>query len=291
MSMGENRVHASGQPQEQDEAERPPAQLRVAVVGLGPIGKRVVEALDAGIKGFALAAVSVQTPAKHQGWLERLKTRPAVLPIESLAAVADMVIECAPSALLRSIVSPFVTTGKTAVVLSAGALLDHDDLISLANAHGGQIIVPTGALIGLDAVTAAAVGSIHSVRMETRKPVRGLAGAPYVIKNKIDLEKISGPVRIFEGTAREAAKGFPANVNVAVALSLAGIGPDRTMIEVWADPALTRNTHRVEVESDSARFSMSIENVPSENPKTGLITALSVIAYLRKHRAAVRVGT
>ena len=152
-------------------------------------------------------------------------------------------------------------------------------------------MVPTGALIGLDAVTAAAVGKIHSVRMITRKPVRGLTGAPYIVENNIDIEGITQAQKIFEGTAREAAKGFPANVNVAVALSLAGIGPDLTMIEIWADPASTRNTHRIEVESDSADFSMSIENIPSENPKTGLITALSVIAYLRKLRASLRVGT
>jgi aspartate dehydrogenase len=148
-----------------------------------------------------------------------------------------------------------------------------------------------GALIGLDAVSAAAVGKIHSVRMVTRKPIRGLAGAPYIVENNIDIERIAEPLKIFDGTAREAAKGFPANLNVAVALSLAGVGPDRTMLEIWADPALTRNVHRIEVESDSARFSMSIENIPSENPKTGLITALSVIAYLRKQRASLRVGT
>ena len=80
-------------------------------------------------------------------------------------------------------------------------------------------------------------------------------------------------------------------MNVAAALSLAGIGPDRTQIEIWADPTLTRNTHRIDVESNSARFSMSIENIPSENPKTGLITALSVIACLCKLRASLRVGT
>jgi aspartate dehydrogenase len=265
--------------------------MRVAVAGLGPIGKRVVEALDRGMNGLVLTAVSVQNPEKHRSWLAGLKTPPAILPIEALSDVADMVVECAPSKLVRSIVAPFVGSGKTAVVLSAGALLENEDLIELAKQHGGQIVVPTGALIGLDAVTAAAVGTIHSVRMVTRKPVRGLAGAPYIVENNIDIERITEPLKIFEGTAREAAKGFPANLNVAVALSLAGIGPDRTQLQIWADPALTRNMHRVEVESDSASFSMSIENIPSENPKTGLITALSVIAYLRKLGAALRVGT
>jgi len=129
------------------------------------------------------------------------------------------------------------------------------------------------------------------VRMVTRKPVRGLAGAPYLAEHNIHIEDITAPLRIFEGTPREAAVGFPANLNVAVALSLAGIGPDRTRVEIWADPTVTRNTHRIEVDSDSARFSMSIENIPSENPRTGRITALSVIACLRKQRASLRIGT
>ena len=269
----------------------PGARRRVAIAGLGPIGKKAAEALDEGISGLVLAAVSAQRPEKHHNWLGNLKTRPAVLPIEELSGVADIVIECAPANLVRSIVAPFVTKGKTAIVLSAGALLENEDLVALAKQNGGQIVVPTGALIGLDAVTAAAVGEIRSVRMVTRKPVRGLAGAPYLVENNIDIEKITEPLRIFDGTAREAAKGFPANLNVAVALSLAGIGPDRTRLEIWADPSLTRNVHRVEVESDSARFSMSIENIPSENPKTGRITALSVVALLRKQFAPLRVGT
>jgi aspartate dehydrogenase len=272
-------------------SKRPGETLQVAIAGLGPIGKKVAEALDRGIDGLALAAVSAQNPEKHHNWLGSLKASPAVLPIEGLSDVADIVIECAPAKLLRSIVAPAVTRGKTAIVLSAGALLENEDLIDLARQNGGQIVVPTGALIGLDAVTAAAVGEIHSVRMVTRKPVQGLAGAPFLVDNNIDIESIKEPLKIFDGTARQAAKGFPANLNVAVALSLAGIGPDRTRLEIWADPALTRNVHRVEVDSDSARFSMSIENIPSENPKTGRITALSVIALLRKQRAALRVGT
>ena len=269
----------------------PTPSRRVAVVGLGPIGRKVVEALDQGIDGLILAAVSVQDPAKHGDFLARLKRPPTVLPIDGLSAVADIVIECAPGKLVRSIVIPFVSTGKTAIVLSVGALLENEDLIALAKQNGGQIVVPTGALIGLDSVTAAAEGHIQSVRMVTRKPHNGLAGAPYLVENNIDIAGITEPLKIFEGTARDAAKGFPANLNVAVALSLAGLGPDRTTLQIWADPTVTRNVHRVEVESDSARFSMTIENIPSENPKTGRITALSVIAYLRKQGSALRVGT
>jgi len=266
-------------------------KTRVAIAGLGAIGMEVAKALDHGIEGLELAAVSAANIDKHRSWLDKLAKLPAALPIEGLADAADIVIECAPSKLVRSIVSPVVSRGKTAVVLSVGALLENEDLIELARKHGGQIVVPTGALIGLDAMTAAAVGTIHSVQMVTRKPIAGLLGAPHLVEHKIDIEDIKEPLKIFDGTAREAAKGFPANLNVAVALSLAGIGADRTRVQIWADPTVTRNTHRIEVESDSARFSMEIENIPSENPKTGRITALSVIACLRKLRAPLRIGT
>jgi aspartate dehydrogenase len=193
--------------------------------------------------------------------------------------------------LLPQIAEPFLRAGKTAVVLSAGALLSHEWLIDLAAERGGQIVVPSGALLGLDAVTAAAEGKIRSVTMVTRKPVKGLVGAPYLTERNIQIDGITEPLRIFAGSPREAARGFPANLNVSVALALAGIGPDRTSLEIWADPKLERNTHRIEVESDAASFSMSIANIPTENPKTGRITAQSVIAYLRKLNAPLRVGT
>src|SRR5262249_50585442 len=145
--------------------------------------------------------------------------------------------------------------------------------------------------IGLDAVTAAAQSKIESVRMITRKPVRGLVGAPFLTENGIDIASIKEPVRIFSGTPREAAVGVPANLNVAGALGLAGIGVDATELEIWADPSLDRNTHTIEVVSDSASFTMSIANIPSENPKTGRITALSVLAALRKLTAPLQIGT
>jgi aspartate dehydrogenase len=264
---------------------------RVAIAGLGVIGWRVAEALNRGMEPFALTAVSANDRQKAEARLRGRGIAVPVLAIDELEPHADMVIECVPAQLFRQVVEPFLKNGKTVVTLSCGALLANEDLVDLARKRGGQIVVPTGALIGLDAVTAAAVGEIRSVRMVTRKPVQGLAGAPYLVANNIDIDSIKEPLKIFDGTAREAARGFPANLNVAVALSLAGIGPDRTRLEIWADPALTRNVHRVEVESDSARFSMSIENVPSENPKTGRITALSVIALLRKQFAPLRVGT
>ncbi len=272
-------------------AVRQPRPLGVAIAGLGAIGRELAAKLAAGIPGITLAAVATGNRDKGAAFLATVGAAPPLVDAAALAAHAELIIECAPPAVFEAIARPALSAGRKLMVLSVGRLLDVPDLVDLARARGGQIIVPSGALLGLDAVTAAAEGEIRSVRMVTRKPVRGLVGAPYLVEHGIRIEGITAPLRVFSGTAREAARGFPANLNVAVALSLAGIGPDRTTIEIWADPALTRNTHRIEVDADSASFSMTIENVPSDNPKTGRITALSAIAALRKIASPLRVGT
>ena len=266
--------------------------LRVAIGGLGAIGKVVAQYLDRGIDGIALAAVSARDVARAKAAISGFARPVPVLPLARLGEEADIVVECAPAALLRELAEPALAHGRRLMVLSCGALLDTLDLVDLARRHGGRIFVPSGALLGLDAVVAAAEGGMSSVHMVTRKPPRGLLGAPYLEENAIDIAGLSEPKRVFAGTAREAARGFPANVNVAAALALAGIGPDRTTIEIWADPSVTRNIHRIEVEAEAARFSMQIENVPSaENPRTGRLTALSVIAALKKLSSPLAIGT
>jgi aspartate dehydrogenase len=268
------------------------APINVAIVGLGAIGQTLARALAGGaVPGVALAGVVVRDRAKGEATLRSFGIDVPICELGRLPETADYVVECAPAAVFDDIVRPLLDAGKRVIVLSVGALLSHPDLIDLARARGGQIIVPTGALLGLDAVCAAAEGKIESVAMVTRKPIAGLVGAPYLIDNDIDISKLTEPRLVFKGSAREAAKGFPANLNVAVALSLAGIGPDKTTLEIWADPTVTRNTHRILVKSDSSAIDMTIENVPSENPKTGRITALSVIALLRKLTGPVRIGS
>lgn len=268
------------------------APLRVAIVGFGAIGTVLAQKLRNGaVPNIELVAIASRDVEKTRKLVATIDEKIQIGPIEALPTVADLAIECAPAAILEQIARPMLEAGKKVMVLSVGALLNHGDLVDLARRHGGQIIVPTGALLGLDAVAAAAEGVIHSVRMTTIKPVKGLLGAPYLEEHRIDISRITKPTRVFEGSAREAARGFPANLNVAVALSLAGIGPDRTVLEIWADPNLDRNTHRIVVDADSASFEMTIRNIPSENPKTGRITALSAIAALRKLAAPLRVGT
>jgi len=266
--------------------------LKVAIGGLGAIGLQVARALDIGIPGMHLAAVAVRDHEKARGNLTGFSTQPAFSTLSALAELGDIVVECAPSSVFRQIAEPAVKAGRIFMPLSVGALLDHWDLVDLASETGARIIVPTGALLGLDAVRAASEGKINSVSITTRKPPAGLVTAPHVIENGWDLANLREPLKIFGGSARDAIKGFPANVNVAVALSLAGIGPDRTKIVIWADPSVTRNTHRILVDSDATRFDMTIEGIPSaENPATGKLTPLSTIACLRGLTSTLRVGT
>ena len=271
--------------------------LRVGIAGFGTIGKVVAAHLDpklpGGIDGVVLAAVSARNLERAEQAMAEFRNPVPVLPLASLGeADLDIVVECAPAALLRDIAEPALARGRTLITLSCGALLDNFALVELARRQGGRILVPTGALLGLDAVQAAAQGEIARVHMITRKPPNGLDGAPYLVERGISVLGIWKRQCVFTGSAREAARGFPANVNVAAALALAGVGPDRTTIEIWADPAIDRNIHRIEVEADTVRLSLQIENVPSlENPKTGRLTPLSVIALLRKLASPLAIGT
>lgn len=267
--------------------------LTVGIAGLGAIGMRVARGLDTGeIEGMRLAAVSAGDLERARARVTGFASSPVVVPATELAEHADIVIECAPKQIFRELAESVLKAGRIFMPLSCGQMLENADLVDLARATGGRILIPTGAIIGLDLIRAMAVGEIHSVTLETRKPPNGLAGAPHLIENAISVEGLTEPKLVFSGNARQAAIGFPANVNVAAALSLAGVGPERTMVEVWADPTIDRNMQTVRVVSDSGEAEMGVRNIPSaENPRTGKITALSVIACLQRMTAPLVAGT
>ena len=265
----------------------------VAVGGLGTVGLEVARRIDGGgIDGLTLSAVSARNHARARERMRGFRSPVEVVAVGELADRADIVVESAPAAVFRDIAEPVVRAGKILVAISAGALLDHADLVETARATGAQIVVPSGAVMGLDAVRGAAESGIASVTMITRKPPGGLAGAPYLVEHGIEVDGLDAPLKVFDGNAREAARGFPANVNVAAALGLAGIGPERTRLEIWADPGVVRNTHEIRLEAETVRFQLRIENVPSrENPRTGRSVAPSVVAALRRFVAPLVVGT
>ena len=267
--------------------------IRVAVAGLGAIGFEVARALDAGaLPGIELAAAAARDLDRARQRCAGFRAPPAVRPAGALPELADVVVECAPAAAFPDVARPALEAGRILVCVSVAALLDHPGCVDLAAERGGRILVPSGAIPGLDAVQAAALGEVEEVRMVTRKPPAGLDGVPWLLDRGVDVHAFREPTRVFEGSAREAARRFPANVNVAAALGLAGVGPDRTRVEVWADPSITRNVHEISVEAEAARLRLRIENVPSRsNPRTGRIVAPSVLATLRKLTSPLVVGT
>ena len=258
--------------------------VKVGIVGMGVIGRAVARAIEAGLPGVALAGVTVRDPARATGY--------AAVPLAELIERSDLIVEAATQAALREFGPAVLTAGRHLMVLSVGGLVGVlDEWARLAEKHGCRLLVPSGAIAGLDGVKGAREGAIASVTMETRKPPRGLAGAPGIVERRIDLDAIRGETLVFEGAAAEAVRAFPANVNVVAALSLAGIGPERTRIKVFAVPGLERNQHRVVIEGEFGRLVIEIENVPSENPRTGKLSYLSAIAMLRELGAPIRVGT
>lgn len=264
----------------------------VAIGSIGAVGMALARRLCAGIDGLELVAVSARDTASARRRLASLGGRIRLVAASELANHAEIVVECAPASLFREIAEPAVSAGRTLVPISVGALLDNMDLVDQAATSGARIQVPSGAILGLDAIKAAAEGHIQRVRMITRKPPGGLLGAPYLEQQGIDLGCVDSPRCVFKGTAAQGARGFPANVNVAAAVGLAGIGAERTELEIWADPDIDRNIHNLLVESDSAVLELRIENIPSpENPRSGRIVALSILATLKGLVSPLRVGT
>jgi aspartate dehydrogenase len=265
--------------------------IKIGVVGLGAIGRQVCRAIDAGLPGLTLAGAMARTRDRGEAFLATLASKPPFLDLDALVAASDLVVEASTQAHLQEIAPKALGAGRDLVVLSCGGLLGREDWTALAEATGARILVPSGAIAGLDGVKGGAVGGIRTVTMESRKPPRGLAGAPWIVDQKIDLDALREETLIFEGPATEACRAFPANVNVLAALSLAGIGPERTRTKIYAVPGLARNTHRIRVEGEFGALAIEVENVPSENPRTGRLSYLSTIALLRDLGASLRVGS
>ncbi|MPZ78407.1 MAG: aspartate dehydrogenase [Deltaproteobacteria bacterium] len=262
----------------------------VGIVGCGAIGRALLNAADSGRLSVRIAGITSRTEKSAREFLSTLNSPPPYLPLQDLIAASDLVVEAAGGSVVPGLAMEVFAAGKDLMVISIGALLDHPEIMESSRRTGCRLYMPSGAIAGLDGIKSACVGQITHVTMTTRKPPNGLEGAPHMIQNGISLAGLSEEKEVFSGTARAACKGFPANVNVSAAVSLAGIGPDRTRIRILAVPGLQRNCHDIEVEGEFGRLHIHIENVPSENPKTGKLTALSIVRAVQDVVDPVRIG-
>jgi aspartate dehydrogenase len=262
----------------------------IGIVGCGAIGKALIQAAEAGKLSVRIAGVTSRTEKNAREFLAAFKNPPPYLFLDELIRASDLVVEAAGGAVVPELAKKVFAAGKDLMVISVGALLDHPDVMAESRRTGRRLYVPSGAIAGLDGIKSASVGQISHVTHTTRKPPLGLEGAPYLVEHGISLAGLREEKEIFSGSAREACRGFPANVNVTGAVSLAGIGPDQTRVRIFAVPGLTRNCHDIEVEGEFGRLHVHIENVPSENPKTGKLTALSIIRAVQDAADTVRIG-
>lgn len=273
--------------------------LAVGLLGFGTIGREIARAVAEGQLDVDLAAVSDHHPGEAGDALEGLFGRdppPVVSTLDDLTAEAELVVEAAGGTAVDEAAVDVLGAGCDLLVMSVGAFADQglfDRVLDAARRNDAVVHAPSGAIAGLDAVkTAAVTGDLEAVSLTTTKPPGGLAGGPYVSEHGIDLDAIDQPTTVFEGSAREAAPAFPSNINVAMVLALAGIGPDRTEVRIVADPDETNNVHHIEASGHVGEIETTVRNVPSPtNPKTSYLAAVSAIETLRGMTTTLRVGT
>jgi aspartate dehydrogenase len=263
----------------------------VGIVGCGAIARALLRAVDDGRLRVPIAGVTSRTEAASRTFLATLNTPPPYLDRATLVARADLLVEAAGGTAVPALAEQAFAAGKDLMVLSVGALLEHPWIAARARERGCRLVVPSGAIAGLDGIKGACMGQVAFVRLTTRKPPRALEGAPYLVAHGISLADLDEEREVFAGTAREACRGFPDNLNVSAAVSLAGIGPDATHVRILAVPGLERNCHHIEVEGEFGRLEVRIENIPSENPRTGRLTALSILRAIQDAADVVRIGT
>ncbi|MEM2341631.1 MAG: aspartate dehydrogenase [Candidatus Bathyarchaeia archaeon] len=268
-------------------------------MGCGAIGTVIAEAIDRGETGdMSLIIVYDIILERAINLISKLSHKPLVAKnVNEILKRNDVqiVIEAASQEAVKQYALKVLSSNKDLMVMSAGALLDEtlmSKILEIARRSGRRIYVPSGAIVGLDNVKSAAVGQVEEVTLVTRKPPISFSGVPYVEKSKIDLSSLKEPLVLYEGSAKEAVKLFPQNVNVAATLSLAGVGPDRTRVKVIVDPSIKDIVHEIHVKGEFGEIFTKTVNKPfPNNPRTSYIAALSAIATLRRISENIIVGT
>lgn len=262
-------------------------------MGCGAIGTELARSIETRFFDQAsLEALCEIDSAASSRLADSLKYIPQIMNLEDLVEAVDLVIEAASLTVVPELLQLAIDKGKDVLVLSVGGLFGQEEMMEKAERKGIKIYIPSGAIGGMDAVKASHIGGIQKVSLETIKPPSSYEGAPYLKEHNIDLSKINEKTTLFEGTAEEAIKGFPRNVNVSGILSFCGLGPKRTHVKVVADPETKFNSHIITVEGSFGKFQARSDNLPlTANPKTSALSPLSAIAALKGILSNIKIGT
>jgi len=268
-------------------------KMRVGIIGCGAIGAEIAKACEERLnRSFVLTSICDADSAKTEALKRLLKSGVKVCDTDTLIKDAQLVIEVASASISAGILKKCIAAKKDVLIMSVGGLLGNEGLLKEAEESGTKVYIPSGAVCGIDGLKAGGIGSIDSAILTTRKPPKGLAGAPYLKEKNIDIGGITKETVIFEGDALEAVKAFPQNVNVCAVLSLAGIGAAKTRVRIVSSPEYAKNVHEIEISGDFGRITTRTENVPSKaNPKTSALAFQSAIALLEGIAKNVKIGT
>jgi aspartate dehydrogenase len=267
----------------------------VGLFGCGTIGNKLAGAFADGTVHAELSVAYDRNPPRREQVADLFDDPPVLAEAPAELLEADLVVEAADQSAVGEIAVRTLESGTDLMLLSVGALADKNlrSDVMAAVETGGDLYFPSGAIAGLDAVKAAALtGDLEVVSLTTTKNPAGLEGAPYLEEKDVDLSDLDEATTVFSGPASKAAAAFPSNINVAMALSLAGIGPESTEVRIVADPLEENNVHHIEATGGMGEIETTVRNVPSpRNPKTSYLAALSAFEQLRGLPADVSVGT
>lgn len=267
---------------------------RIGIVGCGAIGSKIAKAIVNDFAKSALLSALYDIEAQKANLLARAlrKRNIVVTSLADLIKKSDFVVEAASAKVSAEVVEKAIAQKRDCMVMSVGGLLDNQHVFSLAKKKGCCVYIPSGAICGVDGLKAHRLADIEKVTLTTRKPAQALKDAPYVIRNKINLENIHEETQIFEGDAKAAVLAFPQNINVAAVLILAGIGKEKTIVKIIASPYAAVNIHEIEIESKAGRAFIRCENTPSQdNPKTSYLAVVSAVAVLKQIFEPMKIGT
>lgn len=262
--------------------------MNVGIFGTGAIARAVAKGLKK-LPSVRLVSAFDDNPDALRAFEKATHAEVGKPSLAEAVEISNFFVEAAHPRCVPAVLEATKKAGVPTLVMSVGGLVDLLD--ELADPNGPAIYIPSGAIGGLDALASAKIAGLEEVTLTTTKPPKGLAGADYLVKNNIALREEGHPQVVFEGSAREAIAAFPTNVNVAIALSLAGLGPDKTRMRVVSNPEATTNTHQVKFSGPCGRYEFLFENAPHpENPKTSYLAALSALHILERESSRMKVG-
>ncbi|MBU8908232.1 aspartate dehydrogenase [Desertibacillus haloalkaliphilus] len=267
--------------------------LKIGMIGFGTIGQQLLDLIeDKKLVNTKVESILVRNIEKVHNQLGNNRINVTDDPEYFFSQDLDFIVEAAGHEAVRQYGKTALVHGSNLILVSVGSLADDSFLNEIKEAAEKvqkQIIIPSAAIGGLDRVASGSIGDIDQVKQITRKQPKAWYGTK--VEKEFDLESIKEPTCIFKGKARESAEIFPENVNVSAALSLAGIGFDRTEVEVYIDPSIDRNTHEVFISGHFGQTKIEIQNTPSpDNPKTGYIVAMSIAKVLNSYTNPVVLG-